>query len=159
MKQVPKQIEAQMLIRKPVKQVFEAFIDPEITRHFWFSRGSSKLESGKTVTWEWEWYGISTNALVKEIIPNELIVVDWDEPATTIEFHFESLNEHHTYVIIRESGFSATGDELVTMMLDSTGGFTTLLDGLKAYLEHGIELNLVKDKFPKGLASRLLLAD
>jgi hypothetical protein len=30
----------------------------------------------------------------------------------------------------------------------NTGGFTTVLDGLKAYLEYGIELNLVKDKFP-----------
>jgi uncharacterized protein YndB with AHSA1/START domain len=28
--------EAGMLIRKPVEQVFEAFINPEITTSFWF---------------------------------------------------------------------------------------------------------------------------
>lgn len=32
-------------------------------------------------------------------------------------------------------------------IVDTTGGFTTVLDGLKAYLEHGIKLNLVEDKF------------
>lgn len=29
------------------------------------------------------------------------------------------------------------------------GGFTTVLDGLKAYLEHKIILNLTTDKFPE----------
>jgi hypothetical protein len=36
-------------------------------------------------------------------------------------------------------------------VLDATGGFTLLLAGLKAYLEHRIQLNLVADKFPKEL--------
>ena len=35
---------AEMLIRKPVAEVFEAFVDPEITRKFWFS---GRLEAGK----------------------------------------------------------------------------------------------------------------
>jgi len=32
---------------------------------------------------------------------------------------------------------------------NNTGGFTTVLDGLKAYLEYGIKLNLIGDKFPQ----------
>lgn len=32
---------------------------------------------------------------------------------------------------------------------DSTGGFTTVLDGLKAFLEYNINLNLIADKYPK----------
>jgi hypothetical protein len=31
------------------------------------------------------------------------------------------------------------------------GGFTWVLAGLKAYLEHNIMLNLIADRFPKGL--------
>jgi len=31
---------AEMLIRKPVEEVFEAFIDPAITSKFWFTKGS-----------------------------------------------------------------------------------------------------------------------
>jgi len=34
------QTKAEMLIRKPVAEVFEAFINPEITSKFWFTRGS-----------------------------------------------------------------------------------------------------------------------
>ena len=48
---------AEMLIRVPVTNVFEAFVDPVITSKFWFSRGSGKLEAGKTVRWGWEMYG------------------------------------------------------------------------------------------------------
>ena len=35
--------------------------------------------------------------------------------------------------------------------LDSTGGFTWVLAGLKALLEHNLELNAIVDAFPKGL--------
>ena len=38
-----------MLIRKPVDQVFEAIVNPEITSKFWFRKGSGRLEAGKTV--------------------------------------------------------------------------------------------------------------
>ena len=56
-------VEAQMLIRKPAAEVFQAFIDPEITKHFWFTRSSGSLEEGKTITWEWEMYEVSTQVL------------------------------------------------------------------------------------------------
>jgi len=36
--------EAGMLIRKPVEQVFEAFINPEITIKFWFSKSTGRLD-------------------------------------------------------------------------------------------------------------------
>ena len=34
---------------------------------------------------------------------------------------------------------------------ESTQGFSLVLAGLKAYLEHGVRLNLVADRFPKGI--------
>jgi len=33
----------------------------------------------------------------------------------------------------------------------STEGFTLVIAGAKAYLEHGLQLNLVADRFSKGL--------
>ena len=38
---------AEMLIRKPVAEVFEAFVNPDITSKFWFTKGSGRLEAGK----------------------------------------------------------------------------------------------------------------
>jgi len=144
-----KSAEAQMLIRKPVAEVFEAFIDPAITKHFWFTKGNDKLEAGKTITWEWEMYNVSTKVFVKEIFPNKKIVIEWGEPATSVEFNFKTLSDGSTFVTIKHYGFNKTGDELLEAIKDSTGGFTTVLDGLKAYLEHNINLNLIADKFPK----------
>ena len=141
--------EAQMLIRKPAAEVFEAFIDPAITKHFWFTRSGGKLESGKNIRWDWDMYNVSINVFVKEIVPHSRIVIEWDEPSTTVEFNFRPLTDGSTYVTIRNSGFHKTGNELIDAIKDSTGGFTTVLDGLKAYLEYNIELNLIDDKFQK----------
>ena len=142
-------VEVQMRIRKPVSIVFNAMIDPAETVNFWFTKSSGKLEVAKTVTWEWEMYGISVTAYVKEIIQNERIVIAWGEPQTIVAFHFKALADGSTYVVVKHFGFDLTGDELIPAIKDSTGGFTTVLDGMKAYLEHGINLNLIADKFPK----------
>ncbi len=82
-----------MLIRRPVADVFEAFVNPGISAKFWFTKGSGRLEAG----------------------------------------------------------FSGDGDELVKQVADSTEGFTLVLAGLKALLEHNVTLNLVADRYPKGI--------
>lgn len=146
-------VETQMLIRKPVEMVFEAFMDPAITRNFWFTKGSGRLEIGASIIWEWEMYGVSATVQVKEIQKNRQIIVHWGEPATTVEFNFTPISDDRTYVVIRNYGFRQTGDELLAALKDNTGGFTTVLDGLKAWLEHGIRLNLVLDKFPKEVST------
>ena len=146
-KQTPT-VETQMLIRKPKEIVFQAFIDPEITTNFWFTKSSGPLEVGKVVTWEWEMYGVSTNVLIKEIIPNRLINTEWGDPATTVIYEFTALTDDTTYVVIKNYGFKEKGDDLIQAIIDNTGGFTTVLDGLKAYLEFGVRLNLIGDKFP-----------
>lgn len=143
--------EAKMLIRRPAPVVFQAFVDPAVTTNFWFTRSTGSLEEGKTVTWYWEMYGVSGNVQVKQLIPNEKIVINWGDPPTTVEFEFLAVADDKTYVIIQQYGFDLTGDELIHAIKDSTGGFTTVLAGLKAYLEHGLNLNLIADKYPKEL--------
>ncbi|MCK9208988.1 MAG: SRPBCC domain-containing protein [Salinivirgaceae bacterium] len=91
-------VEVQMLIRKPVSTVFQAFIDPKITINFWFTKSSGQLEVGKTVTWEWEMYGASTNVIVKEIIQNKKISTAWGDPATAVDYEFIALTDDTTYV-------------------------------------------------------------
>jgi len=140
-------VEAQMLIRKPVDEVFNAFIDPLYTTHFWFTKSSGSLEEGKTVVWEWEMYDVSSEVHVSTIRQNEIITISWDKGQTTIDFLFESKSASSTYVIIRQTGFKSIGTDLLAEVIDATGGFTTVLDGMKAYLEHGIDLNLIGDKF------------
>ncbi len=141
-----------MLIRRPVAEVFRAFIDPAITTKFWFTKSDGQLEAGKQVKWEWEMYGAVTNVTVKLIEPDKGIVIEWDgySGRTSVEWKFASLEAGTTFVSITESGWTGDGDTLVHYASNSTQGFTWTLAGLKALLEHGIRLNVVADRFPKG---------
>lgn len=141
-----------MLIRRPVAEVFEAFVNPDITTKFWFTKSSGRLAAGKQVQWEWEMYGISVPVTVKAIEPNRRIVIEWpghDGP-TTVEWTFTA-HEGNTFVSITNTGFVGDGDDLVKQATDSTQGFSLVLAGLKALLEHDMQLNLVADRYPKGL--------
>jgi uncharacterized protein YndB with AHSA1/START domain len=144
---------AEMLIRKPVAEVFEAFINPEITTKFWFTKSSGRLEAGKQVTWTWEIYHLSVPVTVKEIERNKRILIEWGNygSMTTVEWIFTPYGNDATYVSITNSGFKGDGDKVVSDAFDSKGGFTWVLASLKALLEHNIELNAIADAFPKGL--------
>lgn len=140
-----------MLIRRPVAEVFEAFIDPAITSKFWFTKGSGRLAAGKGVRWDWEMFGVSAEVSVKEIEANKRILVEWSSSGgspTTVEWLFASRADDTTFVTITESGFSGDGDEVVRKAMGSQGGFAFLLSGLKAFLEHNINLNLSADHAP-----------
>ncbi len=143
----------EMLIRKPVADVFEAFVDPAITSQFWFTKGSGKLEVGKEIEWEWEMYNFSTRVNVKEVEPNQRILVEWisDGSSTIIEWTFTPHTDDATMVKITNAGFSGDGDEIVQQAISSTEGFTFVLAGLKALFEHNISLKLVADRFPNGI--------
>lgn len=142
-----------MLIRKPVAQVFEALIDPAITSRFWFSKGSGRLEAGKHVRWDWEMYGVAAEVDVKAIEKNERILIEWNGPdnPSSVEWTFESRDEDRTFVTVKNWGFGGDAEKAVAEAIGSTGGFSFVLAGLKAFLEHGIELNLIVDHDPAAL--------
>jgi uncharacterized protein YndB with AHSA1/START domain len=135
----------EMLIRRPVTEVFEAFVDPAITRRFWFTRGSKRLAEGEVVTWHWDRYGASAEVAVKSMERDRRILIEWPTP---VEWVFTPRGEGATFVSITASGFTGSDDEKVAQAIDSMGGFSLVLAGCKAFLEHGLELNLVDDHHP-----------
>ncbi|MDA9773631.1 SRPBCC family protein [Saprospiraceae bacterium] len=139
-----------MMIRKPIAEVFNAFVDPDVTTKFWFTHSTGKLAIGNKVTWSWKMYNVEAPVEVLDLIENEKILISWGEgeQKSTVEWKFQSLADQKTYVTIINSDFQVTGTKLTVQLIDSTGGFTLVVAGLKAWLEHGIQLNLVGDKFP-----------
>lgn len=145
------QAKAEMPIRRPVAEVFGAFIDPRVTTKFRFTKSSGKLAPGASVTWEWEMHDVSAKFEVKGFEKNKRIPIEWDgysgrEP---VEWAFKPYGRKATLVTVTNSGFRGSDDEIVRQALDSTGGFTWMLAGAKAYLEHHVLLNLVADAHPK----------
>ena len=145
---------AEMLIRKPVSEVFEAFVNPEITSKFWFTKGSGKLQEDEKTEWSWEMYGFSLSVKTHVLHENKKIVIEWGDPdeSTLVEWIFTPINGNETFVSITNSGFKGDHEKIMDQVRNSTEGFTLVLAGAKAYLEHHILLNLVLDRFPKGLA-------
>lgn len=82
---------------------------------------------------------------VKVVEENQPIEIEWPIP---VEWLFTPQEDGFKFVSITASGFTGTDDEKVDEALDSTEGFNLAISGYKAFLEHGIELNLVNDKKP-----------
>jgi len=143
-----------MLIRRPARAVFEAFVNPEITTTFWFTKSTGRLQAGKQVEWEWEMYGIAIAVIARTIEANKRIVIEWPayQSRTTVEWRFEPQGDDSTFVTITEEGFTGDGDELVKQVTSSTEGFALVLAAAKALLEHNVRLNVVGDRHPKGFA-------
>ncbi len=142
-----------MLIRRPVAEAFAAFVDPSITTRFWFTRSSGRLEAGRHLQWEWEMYSASAEVDVKAVELDSRILIQWttDGAPSVVEFLFTPHGPAATLVSITASGFRGDGDEVVRQALAASGGFALVLAGLKALLEHGLQLNLIADRFPNQL--------
>lgn len=141
-----------MLIRRPVAEVFEAFVNPAITTKFWFTKSSGRLEAGKQIRWDWEMYNVSALVSVKAVEQNRRILIEWPGyGTTTVEWLFTPQADDMTFVSITNTGFGGADDEVVQSALDATGGFTMVLCGLKALLEHDVILNLIADRSPEGV--------
>ncbi|MGH2665646.1 SRPBCC family protein [Flavobacterium sp.] len=141
---------AEMLIRKPVSDVFGAFVNPEITSKFWFTKSSGRVETGAKIDWTWEMYNHTVSVFIKDVRQNEFISAEWGNynETTTVEWTFKPINSTATFVSIVNNGFKGDPDQLISQVRDATEGFTLVLAGLKAYLEHDIQLNLIGDRFP-----------
>jgi uncharacterized protein YndB with AHSA1/START domain len=142
-----------MLVHKPPDEAFQAFVNPAITTKFWFTNSSGKMTPGADLRWDWEMYGASTKVAVNEVEANRRIRFEWgDDKPTTVELRFTPWGDGATYVEVTEAGLNGdSGDEVLARVADSTGGFTIVLCALKALLEHGLVLTVVRDAHPKGL--------
>lgn len=146
----PPTAKIELLIRKTVTEVFDAFVNPDTITKFWFDRSSGPLEVGKSVTWYWDLYNASTEVRTLALEENNRIYIQWDvdsDNPTTVEWKFEDREKDGTYVSVVNYGFDSNVDDVMNQVVDSTGGFALVLAAAKAYLEHGIELNIVADRF------------
>src|SRR5262245_54409084 len=129
----------EMLIRRPASTIYRAFVDPAETSKFWFTRGSASLTPGAQVTWHWDMYEATADVDVVTLEKDSRIVIHWPTP---VEWVISPRGSEAALVTITASGFTGTEDEQVAQAIDSMGGFSLVLAGCKAWLEHGVRLNL-----------------
>ena len=140
---------AQMLIRRPASEVFEAFANPDTMTKFWFPRATGRLETGKEVKW---YVGTTDDAFkitvrVRSAEKPHSLHIEWGDgdQFTHVRWEFEDKGNEGTIVRITESGFTGDQSAIVQSALDSTGGFNQVVTAVKALLEHNAQINVVKD--------------
>jgi len=139
---------AGILIRRPAAEVFRAFADPAVTTRFWFTKATGPLALDERVRWSWEMYGASTEVLVRELVPDSRIVIQWnlDLDPTEVRWTFTPRPEG-TFVEVENRGFAPDEDGVAKAMV-ATNGFTLVLAAAKIWLEHGIDPRFVIDRHP-----------
>lgn len=146
-------VQQQLAIRRPAADVFAAFADPEITTQFWFNRSSGPLTESATVTWFFDVFDVAAEVRVLDYAPDTRIRFEWGtrggdgSDATTVDFTFEAKAPDRTLVTVVNEGFKGDEASILATALDSMGGFSLVLGAAKAWLEHGVNLKIVEDKF------------
>ncbi|MGZ3255497.1 MAG: SRPBCC family protein [Croceibacterium sp.] len=138
-------------ISKPVHEVFEAVADPAQLSHYFTTGGAKgRLEEGATVTWDFHDFPGAFPVWVKEVVPDERIVLEWrtierneaGEPLdrhTTVTMGFKPTGDGRTIVEIAEEGWRETPAGLAASY-GNCMGWSQMLTALKVWLEHGINL-------------------
>ncbi|HSQ96094.1 MAG TPA: SRPBCC family protein [Croceibacterium sp.] len=138
------------VVSKPVHEVFEAVADPErLSRYFTTGGAQGRLEQGATVTWDFHDFPGAFPVWVKEVVPDERIVLEWKaneqgeadvpESRNTVTRTFQPTDDDRTKVEIAEEGWRETAGGLKASY-GNCMGWSQMLAALKIWLEHGINL-------------------
>ncbi|WP_324652501.1 SRPBCC family protein [Georgenia sp. H159] len=135
-------------VSRPVAEVYEAVADPaQLSRYFTTGGARGRLEPGAEVIWDFHDFPGAFPVRVVEAEAPRRIVIEWDGEATTDDrgvtrttFEFEPVDDDaRTLVTITESSWRATQDG-ARHAFGNCEGWTSMLNALKAWVEHGINL-------------------
>jgi len=139
--------QVQIKVQKPLEEVFDAVQDPDkLSSYFTNGGASGPLDEGTTVQWSFAdtpgQEAFTAPVTVLEVIPNELIVLDWKgarDHNTRTEMKFEQAGPEDTLVTISETGWRETQQDLDSSYGNCIG-WSHMLCYLKAFMEYGIDL-------------------
>ena len=142
-------------IAKPVHEVFEAVADPaQLSRYFTTGGAVGRLESGKTVQWDFADFPGAFPVEVVEAERDRKIVLRWEanegppddnDPVvrvgyqTEVVVEFKALDDGRTLVTITESGWRETPGGLKASY-GNCMGWSQMLCALKCWVERGFNL-------------------
>lgn len=133
-------------VARPVAQVYEAVADPDqLSKYFTTGGARGRLEPGADITWDFADFPGEFPVTVVEADPPRKLVLRWEgrsalESETTTTFEFEPIDgDSRTLVTITESAWQLTPGGAKNAF-GNCEGWTGMLNALKAWVEHGINL-------------------
>jgi uncharacterized protein YndB with AHSA1/START domain len=131
---------ASMLIRRPVADVFGAFVNPDTITKFWLESTTGPLGRGAQVRWAFMVPGATETVTVIAFEDNRRIAFDWSD-GNRVNMVFEARGNGATRLAVE-----VTGLQNESAAVNATEGFSIVLCDLKTLLESGRSANLVRDK-------------
>ncbi|HYC39233.1 MAG TPA: SRPBCC domain-containing protein [Chitinophagaceae bacterium] len=137
------EIRAALRVARPVKEVFEAIVDPVKMSRYFIEHGSGRLEAGKTVTWKFPEFDMLFDVKCDRADPPQFISFSWDGASdgqlTRVDIELSGADGNTTLVVVTEK--EKMNDEAgIRWLKSNTEGWANFLACLKAYLEYGINL-------------------
>lgn len=135
------EIKASLQIQKPAEEVFEAIVDPVKMSNYFISKGSGRMEEGKTLIWKFPEFDAEFPVRVGKTERSKYISFNWelDGKEYFVEMSLTPKGGNSTLVTITEKG--GKNDKAgLRWLKGNTEGWANFLACLKAYLEYGINL-------------------
>jgi uncharacterized protein YndB with AHSA1/START domain len=132
-----------MLIRRPVAEVFGAFVDPSMITRFWLEATTGPLAKGAQVNWRFLVPGATETVTVTAFDDQSRIGFDWSD-GISVNMTFEPYGKNSTRLAVEAMGFRGKTAEAAAV--GATEGFTIVLCDLKVLLETGQSASLVRDE-------------
>jgi len=136
------EIKASLQIQKPVREVFEAIVNPDKMSKYFISESTGKMEEGKELTWRFPEFDVDVPVLVEKIEQDKYISYRWDgakDRETLVGISLETYSKNSTVVKISEKDME-NNEAGIQWLMGNTEGWANFLACLKAYLEYGINL-------------------
>ena len=134
---------ATMLIRRPVAEVFDAFVDPDKITKFWLEATTGPLTKDAQVSWRFMVPGATEVVTVTAFEDQRCIAFDWSD-GISVNMEFKDHGNRTTRLAVEVIGFQ--NGHAVDQVVNATEGFSIVLCDLKTLLETGRSASLVRDK-------------
>ena len=129
---------AELQIRKPIEDVFEGIVNPDIMTKYFISESNGRLETGKELLWKFPEFPDRYPVKNIKVDTNKSISFVWD-PETVVTILLEPRGDHSTVVRVTENG-KPNNEQNLKWLIENTGGWANFLACMKAYLEYGVQL-------------------
>jgi uncharacterized protein YndB with AHSA1/START domain len=135
------EIKTKLQMGKPVNEVFEAIVDPAKMSNYFISKGSGRMEEGKTIIWRFPEFEEEFPVRISKIEKDNYISYYWDIDGKEllVEMTLTPKGSNATLVTITEKSME-NNEAGIKWLKGNTEGWANFLACLKAYLEYGINL-------------------
>lgn len=135
------EIETAIGIQKTPHEVYEAIVDPAKMANYFISRGSGRLEEGKTIIWSFPEFDFEFPVRVTRIETDSYVSFRWESDGIDMLVEMTLTPRGTGSTVVRITEKSRELDEAGLKWLQgNTQGWANFLACLKAYLEYGINL-------------------